>query len=74
MAKKMPVTWATFTVSALGLSGIPLFNGFISKWNLLVAAAQADTVMGYIGSVVLLNVAPGQTVFGNPAKPVESGF
>ena len=27
-----------------------------------------------IGSVVLLNVAPGQTVFGNPAKPVESGF
>ena len=54
MARKMPVTFATFTVSALGLSGIPLFNGFISKWTLLVAAAQADTVMGYIGSAVLL--------------------
>lgn len=27
-----------------------------------------------IGSVVLLNVAPGQTVFGNPARPVEGGF
>ena len=33
----------------------------------------AGSVVG-IGSVVMLNVAPGQTVYGNPARPVESGF
>ena len=33
----------------------------------------ADSVVG-IGSVVLLDVAPGETVFGNPAKPVSTGF
>jgi len=27
-----------------------------------------------IGSVVVLNVAAGQTVFGNPAQPVQAGF
>ena len=33
----------------------------------------AGSVVG-IGSVVLLDVAPGETVFGNPAKPVSTGF
>ena len=33
----------------------------------------ADSVVG-VGSVVLLDVAPGETVFGNPARPVPVGF
>lgn len=54
MARKMPVTYATFTISALGLSGIPLFNGFISKWSLLLAAGETHSTLGYIGAAALL--------------------
>lgn len=39
MGRKMPVTFICFLVAALGLTGIPPFSGFISKWHLLSAAA-----------------------------------
>ena len=32
LAKYMPVTFATFLVASLSISGIPPFNGFVSKW------------------------------------------
>jgi formate hydrogenlyase subunit 3/multisubunit Na+/H+ antiporter MnhD subunit len=32
LGKAMPVTFATFTVAALSISGIPPLNGFASKW------------------------------------------
>lgn len=54
LAKKMPYTWACFTVSALALVGIPPLSGFVSKFSLLVAGAKAGTVWGYTGSFVLL--------------------
>ena len=54
IGKRMPVTCACFTVAALALTGIPPFSGFISKWNLLVSAADAGTVWGYIGAGVIL--------------------
>ncbi len=38
LGKKMPVTFACLTVASLSLMGIPLFAGFISKWNLIHAA------------------------------------
>lgn len=35
---KMPVVFVTFTIFSLSLTGIPLFAGFISKWNIAEAA------------------------------------
>ena len=32
LAKYMPVTFACFKVASLSISGIPPFNGFVSKW------------------------------------------
>lgn len=54
LGRRMPVTVAAFTVSALALTGIPLLNGFISKWQLLLAAAGAGTTIAYVGAGVLL--------------------
>lgn len=34
LAKYMPVTFAAFLVASLSISGIPPFNGFVSKWML----------------------------------------
>lgn len=38
LGKRMPVTFGCLTVASLSLIGIPLFAGFISKWNLAEAA------------------------------------
>jgi multicomponent Na+:H+ antiporter subunit D len=40
IGKRMPVTTAVFVVGGLGLIGVPLTVGFISKWYLVSAALQ----------------------------------
>lgn len=54
MGRKMPVVFGCFTVSALGLMGVPGFAGFISKWNLTKAAVESENVLSYFGIVALL--------------------
>ena len=48
----MPVTFGAFTLGALGLAGMPLFAGFLSKWNLGLGALEADHTI-YVGVLVL---------------------
>lgn len=38
LGRQMPVTFACLTAASLSLIGIPLFAGFISKWNIARAA------------------------------------
>jgi formate hydrogenlyase subunit 3/multisubunit Na+/H+ antiporter MnhD subunit len=40
LMKYMPVTAVTALVASLSISGVPLFNGFASKWTLYVAGVQ----------------------------------
>ena len=41
LGRTMPVTFGAFTLGALGLAGMPLFAGFVSKWNLGLGALEA---------------------------------
>ena len=54
LGRKMPITFGCFTVSALALTGIPPFSGFVSKWHLLTAAADSLNPVAYAGAAVLL--------------------
>jgi len=54
IGKVMPVTFACFTASALSLTGIPLFCGFVSKWQLCTAALASGTVLGYASIATLI--------------------
>ena len=54
MGRKMKIVFGCFTVSALGLMGVPGFCGFISKWNLTAAAVESGNVLSYFGIVCLL--------------------
>ena len=54
IGRKMPVTFTCYTLGALSLTGIPLFCGFISKWQLLRGGAGDGTVLGVIGCVALI--------------------
>ncbi|MDO5538543.1 MAG: proton-conducting transporter membrane subunit [Eubacteriales bacterium] len=54
MGRKMPIVFGCFTVSALGLMGVPGLAGFISKWNLAKAAVESGNVQAYLGIGCLL--------------------
>jgi len=44
LAKRMPITTAVFAIGAFSISGIPPFNGFISKWLIYQAAMDKGEV------------------------------
>ena len=54
LARKMPVTFACYTISAFSLTGIPLFAGFISKWQIFQAAQSTGSWLGFAAFGVLL--------------------
>lgn len=56
IGRRMPVTTFGFVLGGLGLIGVPLTPGFISKWYLVVASIEHGGVIGY-GLVALLMVS-----------------
>ncbi len=54
VGKKMPVTFAFYTLGGLSLTGIPLFCGFVSKWKLLQAGIAEGGPGGLAGVFALL--------------------
>ncbi len=42
LMKFMPLTAITALVASFSISGVPLFNGFVSKWSIYVAAVQGS--------------------------------
>ncbi|MGN1095926.1 MAG: complex I subunit 5 family protein [Eubacteriales bacterium] len=54
MGKKMPLTFAFYTVSALSLTGVPPLCGFMSKWKISQSAIQTGSYIAVIGVAVLL--------------------
>ena len=47
IGKRMPITTFGFVLGGLGLIGVPLTPGFISKWYLVVAALEKGSFIGY---------------------------
>ena len=48
MMKYMPLTGITALVASFSISGVPLFNGFVSKWSIYVAAVQGAGYAHYL--------------------------
>ena len=54
VGKKMPMTFTLYTLAALSLTGVPLFCGFVSKWNLVSAGIEAGTPQSLAGVFALI--------------------
>ena len=48
LMKYMPLTAVTTLIASFAISGVPLFNGFVSKWSIYVAAVQGSSYAGYL--------------------------
>ncbi|MGD9400859.1 MAG: proton-conducting transporter membrane subunit [bacterium] len=53
LAKFMPVTFLAFLVAALAISGIPPFNGFVSKWMVYQGVIEMGKAGGWLWVVWL---------------------
>lgn len=74
MMKKMPYVAVCFFIAAFSISGIPLFNGFISKAITITAAAEAGHSLVYtllelasIGTFLSITLKMGYFIFIRPA-------
>ena len=47
LRKKLPLTYLTFLISSLALSGIPLTSGFLSKDGILASSSAFASLTGY---------------------------
>ena len=54
LGKRMPLTFACFTAAACALTGIPPFNGFVSKWYIGLAAVGEGSTASYLGFIAIL--------------------
>jgi proton-translocating NADH-quinone oxidoreductase chain M len=57
LARTMPITFITCLIAALSISGIPPFNGFVSKWMIYQGLVQRFTMDGSPFTVVWLVAA-----------------
>lgn len=47
LRKKMPITYYTFLISTLAISGVPLFSGFLSKDGILAGSLAFGNLTGH---------------------------
>jgi formate hydrogenlyase subunit 3/multisubunit Na+/H+ antiporter MnhD subunit len=64
LGKKMPVTFAAFLIAALSLSGIPPFNGFVSKWMVYQGVLQMGAEQT-VGAAALWPILLVAAIFGS---------
>ena len=56
LIKFMPLTAITVLVASFSISGVPLFNGFVSKWSIYVAAVQGSSSAKYLAVCAVIAI------------------
>lgn len=57
LRKKMTVTFTTFLISTMAISGIPLFSGFFSKDEIMLVAFEKNIALWIVGALASLLTA-----------------
>ncbi len=55
IGRQMPVTLAAFGIGAVGLAGVPLVGGFVSKWYLAAGTVDAGALV-FLGVLLLSGI------------------
>jgi len=63
LRRKMPITFWTFAIATVAISGVPFFSGFYSKDAILAGALAFGWIDGHMIPFVLALLAAGFTAF-----------
>ena len=56
LMKFMPLTAVTALIASFSIAGVPLFNGFASKWSIYVAAIQGGPACGFLPLLAMVAI------------------
>lgn len=87
LQRRMPVTAFVFWVAAFSISGVPLFNGYVSKGMVLLAAEQANvwlwvlleiasfgTFLSFLKLGYFAFLRPGDVQASDPPRLMQAGM
>ncbi len=66
--RKMPITGLTFLVGAAAISGLPPLNGFVSEWQIYVAAFRGSAAFPNEWSICSAAAIPSLALIGGLAS------
>ncbi len=74
LMRHMPITGATALVASFAISGVPLLNGFASKWSLYVAALQGSSGAWYLAPCAIVALLTSTLTLASFVKFLGVGF
>jgi formate hydrogenlyase subunit 3/multisubunit Na+/H+ antiporter MnhD subunit len=74
LMKLMPCTAVTALVASFAISGVPLFNGFASKWSILVAAIGGASAAKYLAVCAVVAVVTSALTLASFIKFFGASF
>ncbi|HKU22337.1 MAG TPA: proton-conducting transporter membrane subunit [Terriglobales bacterium] len=74
LMKYMPLTGITVLVGSLSISGVPLFNGFASKWTIFVAAIQGAPSARYLALCAVIAILTSALTLASFVKFFGASF
>lgn len=74
LMRLMPVTALTALVAALSISGVPLFNGFASKWAIYVAAIEGSPHARFLAVCAVLAILTSALTLASLTKFFGASF
>jgi len=74
LAKHMPLTAVTALVASFSIAGVPLFNGFGSKWSIYVASILGSREAGYLAVCGVLAILTSALTLASFMKFFGSSF
>ncbi|WCJ60680.1 proton-conducting transporter membrane subunit [Fontisphaera persica] len=74
LLRLMPVTAITALVASLSISGVPLFNGFASKWSIYTATIEGGAYVNYLPLLGVLAILTSALTLASFVKFFGSAF
>ncbi|HET6413548.1 MAG TPA: proton-conducting transporter membrane subunit [Anaeromyxobacter sp.] len=74
LMRHMPVTGVTALVASFAISGVPLLNGFASKWSLYVAALKGSAAAFYLAPCAVVALLTSTLTLASFVKFLGIGF
>ncbi len=74
LARYMPLTAATTAIGALAISGVPLLNGFVSKWQIYVSAVLTSRAAPFLAACAVIAIATSALTLASFVKFFGASF